>query len=104
MIKCYASKKEKPGLVYAMQAMAHKTSPINTSSCVSGVRGITRQDVGVGCESSSGERTGGKSIGIGRLFSSNEGGREASGDGGNGGSVENRLRDVGQDPIRDEGG
>ena len=34
----------------------------------------------------------------------NEGGREASGDGGNGGSVENRLRDVGRDPIRDEGG
>ena len=86
--------------------LAHGDDPINPSSCVSGVRSITRRDVGVGCDSSSGERTGGGSVGVGRLFSSHEDGREASGDGGNGGSVENRLRDAGRDPtvIRDEGG
>ena len=49
---------------------------------------------------------GGASVGVGWLFSLNEDGREASGDGSNGGSVENRLRDAGWDPtvICDEGG
>ena len=86
--------------------LAQGDDPINPSSCISGVRSITHQDVGVGCDSSSGERMGGASVGVGWLFSLNEDGREASGDGSNGGSVENRLRDAGWDPtvICDEGG
>lgn len=77
---------------------AHGDDPINVSSCVSGAR--SRDLVAVGCDSSSsGERTGGISIGVGRLSSSSEDGRETSGDGGNGGSVENKLRDAGRDLI-----
>ena len=80
---------------------AHGDDPINKPSCVSGVRSW---NLGVGCVSSSGERMGGTSIGVGRLSSSNEDGRETTGDGGNGGSVENRSRDAGRDAtaIRDE--
>lgn len=72
----------------------HGDDPINVSSCISGVR---RRDLGVGCDSSSGERTGGISIGVGRLSSSSEDGREIPGDGGNGGSVEDKSRDAGRD-------
>ena len=52
---------------------AHGDDPINVSLCVSGVR---NRDLGVGCDSSSGERMGGTSIGVGRLSSSSEDGRE----------------------------
>ena len=80
---------------------AHGDDPINVSSCVSGVRS---RDLGVGCDSSSGERTGVSSIGVGRLSSTSEDGRETLGDGGNGGSVENKSRDAGRDltAISDE--
>jgi len=86
---------------------AHGDDPINASSSsrVSGVRSITRRYLGVGCagssSSSSGERTEEEaSIGVGWLSPSNEDGR----DGGNGGSVETRSRDVGRDltAISDE--
>jgi len=86
---------------------AHRDDPINVSSCVvSGVR--SRRDLGVGCDSSSGERTGDTtSIGAGRLLLSSwsDDGRETLvGDGGNGGSVEYKSEDAGRDltAISDE--
>ena len=69
---------------------------INKLSCVSGIRRIDRQDLGVRCDSSFDDIVDGDLIGrVGWLFSLNDNGREIKGDGGNGGRIEYRSGDAG---------